>query len=262
MAYQFDHQWEKERTRLAALETVFDPYSRRAILATEPQPGWRCLEVGAGGGSVAEWLCSVVGPEGVVVATDLETKFLAAIESPNLEVREHNIVTDPLEHGAFDLVHSRAVLSHLPERDQVLRCLIDALKPGGWLVLVGADLTTVRAVGLPAEEASFFDSRFATMVNVIRSTGLDPTYGRRLGAAFRAAGLSEVVAEGTVLEWNAQHPLARLYTLSFQRLKGRAVDQGAITPEDHDRLLGMTADPRFVGLSHTIFVARGRKVAA
>lgn len=170
---------------------------------------------------------SVVGPEGFVVATDLETRFLAAIESPNLEVREHNIVMDPLEHGAFDLVHSRAVLDHLPERDQVLRRLIDTLKPGGWLVLVGADLTAVRAVGLPSEEA-------------------------------HSAGLSDVVTEGAVVEWNSEHPLAQLYTLTFQRLKARALDEGAITANDHERLVRMMTEPDFVALSHTIFAARGR----
>lgn len=262
MAYQFDHEWEQERARLAALETVFDPHSRRVILATDPQQGWRCLEVGAGGGSVAEWLCSIVGADGAVVATDLETKFVGAIDSPNLEVREHNIVKDPLEEHAFDLVHSRAVLSHLPERDEVLRRLVKALRAGGWLVLVGADLTAVRAISLPDDEAAFFDSRFAAMVNVNRSIGMDPTYGRRLGPALRAAGLADVVIEGQVTEWDCNHPLARLYAMTFQRLKAPALERGAITPEEHDRLLSMMADAGFVGLSHTIFTARGRKVAA
>lgn len=96
MAYQFDHEWEQERARLAALEAVFDPCSRRCIQELDPEPGWRCLEVGAGGGSMAEWLCSVVGPQGEVVATDLETKFVSGVDAPNLEVREHNIVSDPL----------------------------------------------------------------------------------------------------------------------------------------------------------------------
>ena len=262
MAYQFDHQWEHERARLAALEAVFDPHSRGAILATEPKQGWRCLEVGAGGGSIAEWLCSVVGPEGAVVATDLETKFIAAIESPTLEVREHNIVTDPLERGAFDLIHSRAVLIHLPERDEVFQRLVDSLKPGGWLVLVSADFSTVRAVGLPPDETRFFDSSFAAMIDANRSVGFDPAYGRRLGAAFRAAGLSDVVTEGAVFEWNSGHPLAQLYSLTLQRLRPLVLDQGALTSEDHDRLLRMMSEPGFFGLSHTIFATRGRKVAA
>lgn len=262
MAYRFDHQWEEERARLAAIERVFDSYSRSAILGTEPQPGWHCLEVGAGGGSVAEWLCSLVGPDGAVVATDVETKFVAAIEASNLEVREHDIVRDPLEEGAFDLVHSRAVLIHLPERDAVLERLVDALRPGGWLVLLDADVTTVRAVGMPAEATSFFDSAFAAMLEANRSLGFDPAYGRRLGAALRAAGLVDVVNEGTVLEWNAEHALAKLYSLTFERLKPVALDRGLLGPEDHERLLGMMADPDFSGVSHTIFVARGRKAVA
>ena len=104
-----------------------------------------------------------------------------------------------------------------------------ALKPQGWQVLVGADLTAVRAVSLPPDEASFFESRFAAMVDVNRVVGLDPAFGRRLGAVLRAAGLSAVMAEGAVEEWNAEHPLAQLYTLTFQRLKARALDQGGIT---------------------------------
>jgi ubiquinone/menaquinone biosynthesis C-methylase UbiE len=38
--------------------------------------GWRCLKVGAGGGSVAAWLCDRVGPSGSVLATDLDPVIL------------------------------------------------------------------------------------------------------------------------------------------------------------------------------------------
>jgi tRNA A58 N-methylase Trm61 len=48
--------------------------------------GWRCLEVGAGGGSIAEWLCRRVGRKGAVLATDLDTRFLYALDFPNLEI--------------------------------------------------------------------------------------------------------------------------------------------------------------------------------
>ena len=39
-------------------------------------PGWRCLEVGAGSGSVARWLAAKVGPEGSVLATDIDTRWV------------------------------------------------------------------------------------------------------------------------------------------------------------------------------------------
>lgn len=262
MAYQFDHQWEQERARLAALEAVFDPSSRRCIRGTGSLAGRRCLEVGAGGGSIAAWLCSEVGPGGSVVATDLETKFLAAIDVPNLEIREHDIVADPLESEAFDLVHSRAVLAHLPERDQIVERLVDSLRPGGWLALVGADFSTVRAAGLPAEEASFFDAAFAAVIESARSIGFDPVYGRSLGVTLRAAGLQDVTVEGSVLEWNAAHPLAQLYSMTFQRLTPLVLEAGALSAGELDRLLALMAAPRFVGVSHTLFSVRGQKAAA
>jgi len=262
MPYQFDHQWEQERERLASLEAVFDPHTRRAILATEPQPGWRCLEVGAGGGSVAEWLCGIVGPNGHVVATDLETKFLQAIDSPLLEVREHDIVSDSLESDAFDLIHSRALLAHLPQRDEVLRRLVRSLRPRGWLVLIGADLTAVRALSLPPEDATFFESSFAAMLDANRGLGFDPSFGARLGPSLQSVGLTDVVVDQHSFEWGNEHPVAMLYTMTFQRLKERALDLGLLTPEDHDRLLGMMAAPGFVGRSHTVFATRGRRSAA
>ena len=262
MGYQFDHQWEQERARLAALEAVFDPCTQRCIQAVQPESGWRCLEVGAGGGSVAEWLCSVVAPDGVVVATDLETKFVSAIGAPNLEVREHNIVSDPLEFESFDLVHARAVLDHLPERDVVLQRLVEALRPGGWLVVLGGDFSTVHATGLPTDESEFFDNSFATVVDTARSLGFDPLYGRRLGAAFRAAHLSHVSVEGSIFEWDANHPLAHLYTLTFQRLRPMVVESKALSEADFDRLVTMMMATGSVhGLSNTLFAARGRKVA-
>lgn len=259
MGYQFDHEWEQERARLRALEAVFDPCTRRCIQAIQPAPGWRCLEIGAGGGSVAEWLCSVVAPDGVVIATDLETKFLAAIDAPNLEVRKHDIVADPLEAESFDLIHARAVLDHLPEREAVLQRLVEALRPGGWLVVLGGDFSTVHATGLPADQTAFFDGAFATAVNAARAVGFDPLYGRTLGAAFRAAGLGDVAVDGSIFEWDAHHPLARLYTLTFQRLRPLVLSSGALAEADFDRLVAMMAAENFHGLSNTLFAARGRK---
>ena len=262
MAYQFDHQWEQERARLGALEAVFDPGSQRCIRATDPQPGWRCLEVGAGGGSMAEWLCSLVGPNGSVVATDLEPKFVSAVDAPNLEVREHNIVSDPLEADSFDLIHTRAVLDHLPERDVVLERLTGALRPGGWLVVLGGDFSSVRAAGVPREDAEFFDRAFAAVVDAGRPIGFDPTYGRRLGSVFRDSGLQEVSVEGSIFEWDARHPLAQLYSLTFQRLRPLALQSGALSAAEFDRLLALMTSDDFHAFSNVLFAARGRKVAA
>src|ERR1700754_4277364 len=84
-----------EDDRLSLLEEIYDPASRRRRSLV--QPGWRCLEVGAGRGSMAIWLAEQVGPEGHVVATDMDTRYLARLDVPNLEVLQHNILDDPLD---------------------------------------------------------------------------------------------------------------------------------------------------------------------
>jgi SAM-dependent methyltransferase len=120
--------------RLSALASMFDATTQRHLLGRGVGPGWHCLEVGGGGGSIASWLANRVLPDGRVVATDLDTRFLETLSIPNLEVRRHDIVTDPLPESTFDLIHVRLVLVHLSQWESVLERLVAALKPGGWLV--------------------------------------------------------------------------------------------------------------------------------
>src|SRR5689334_8013291 len=111
---------DDQRARLKAAEDLLDDGTIRVLARVGVQPGWRCLEVGAGGGSIARWLADTVGPTGHVLATDVNTRDLDSGGRPVLEVRQHDIVADPLQEAAFDLVHARLVLEHLPERDRVL----------------------------------------------------------------------------------------------------------------------------------------------
>ena len=65
---------------------------------------------------MAAWMAEQVGPTGHVVASDIDTGYLQKLDLPNLEVREHDILEDPLDElgpGSFDLVGSRLALFHL-----------------------------------------------------------------------------------------------------------------------------------------------------
>ena len=170
-----------EDERLDLLEQIYDPTSRRRRALV--QPGWRCLEVGAGRGSMAVWLAEQVGPTGQVVATDLDTRYLDRLEIPNLEVVEHNILEDPLDAlqpGSFDLVCSRLMLFHLQGRqEQAIRQMVACLRPGGWLVDEDANWGTAGAPSIP---------RTPGMTTTSRS-GRTATGGRR-GATTRCSGRS------------------------------------------------------------------------
>ncbi len=133
-----------ESRRLHAIADLFDPAIRRLLAQVGVTRGWRCLEVAAGTGSVAAWLADEVGPEGEVFATDIDLTHLVRLP-PNVTYAQHDIVTDSLPEGAFDVVHTRLLLEHLSGRETALNRMASAVRPrwvprprGGGDVTAGA----------------------------------------------------------------------------------------------------------------------------
>ena len=113
VAYVLDNTWDRERERLSLLESVWDPGTTARLTALGVAAGWRCLELGAGGGSITRWLCDRVGPTGVVTAVDLEPHFLEVDPRPNLEIHRHDILArleiadaDRRNRSAFEFLGS------------------------------------------------------------------------------------------------------------------------------------------------------------
>lgn len=257
-SYLFEHGWDSERRRLDLLEEVFDPGTQACLSRLPVPPGGRCLEVGAGAGSIARWLCDRVGPAGRVVATDLDTGFLETLAEENLEVRRHDIVADELETGAFDLVHARLVIEHLPQRDDVLRRLAGALRPGGWLVLEDFDWSSLVA----APRCTGGDTlarAFEALHLVFGAAEASTDYGRRLPLDFRAAGLVEVGAEGRVHVGLGGTPAASWWQLTLAKLGPPMVATGLVTDADVDDLLRSCDDPGYCVLFPTLVSAWGRR---
>jgi SAM-dependent methyltransferase len=131
-------------SRFDALEEAFDALTVEHLTRVGVGPGWQCLELGAGGGSIACWLAEQVGPEGRVVALDLDISRFRTHSFEQLEARRHDLVADELPAGRWDLVHERLVLQHVPARLEVLDRIVAALAPGGWIVLEDFDTAEVR----------------------------------------------------------------------------------------------------------------------
>src|SRR5216684_6101782 len=140
-----------ERVRRAGLESALDPGTRDHLTRLGVGPGTRCLEVGAGGGSVAFWLAERVAPGGLVVATDLETDFLetAAPGYPTLKVLTHDITAEDLPTG-FDFVHARWLVEWLPDKRLALQRMANALRPGGVVLIEEPDFVTIYEAAEPA----------------------------------------------------------------------------------------------------------------
>ena len=261
MPYLFTHEDKAERERLAAIEAGLDPNTIECLEKIGVGEGWRCLEVGAGAGSIAEWLCRRVGPRGKVVATDLQTKFLEAIVAPNLEVRKHDITKEELEPEAFDLVSARKVLEHLADPSAALRRMAAALRPGGWLMVEDSDLASFMRVSFPHHER--FERAYAKFLEALRSAGFQPTLGVHLGDELRAAGLQDVWLKGMTGEWTAagDHHVGKVYRMTIERMRERMVKAGLLTNEEVDQLLADIQSPEFHAITGIHCAAWGRKPA-
>jgi SAM-dependent methyltransferase len=244
--------------RFSGLEMTFDDATFRYLAATGVKAGWSCWEIGAGGGSVARWLAQQVAPGGSVLATDLETKWMPA-EPGAVRVERHDVAADPVPENAYDLIHARLVLIHLPERDRVLATLAAALRPGGWLVVEdfdkGFDDATQPAT---ADEAivRFVNHAFNQM---LARRGGDPGYARTLPHRLVQAGLNQVGAEGRLVFARGGSPAAGVQVANLQQVGGQMAARGLATREDINRAISLLEDPALIWAMPMMISAWGQK---
>lgn len=181
------HEMPTEAHRLHLLERTLDPETTRILERRGIESSWRCLELGAGAGSVARWLANRCS-DGHVVATDTDTRFLDPSWAANLEVVRHDVAADDFSPGSFDLVHARWLLANLPARDEVLTKAARWLAPGGWLVIEEYAIFPSDSSPHPA-----FRQLMSAMERLLAdSHGGDNRWARRLPAPLAGAGLQAV----------------------------------------------------------------------
>jgi SAM-dependent methyltransferase len=238
-SYAMPNSWERARQRLELLEACYDAASFERASRLGVREGWRCLDAGAGGGSFARWLSTQVGAAGSVIAADADTRLLAGITEPNIEVRQTDLVSDPLPAGEFDFVHTRLVLMHIPAREQVLGRLCAALRPGGILMIEEQDAFPVLATATGA-----YREAWLAFIRVIRAAGTDPDWTRDLPLRLCRHGLTDIDAELDVPLFRGGPAHARFWSLTWQQIRDRVaavgepahvIDQGQAELSDEQR---------------------------
>ncbi len=263
-----DGREDAERRRLNSLQRLFDPASRQRLGFVPP--GARCLEIGAGRGSMALWLADRVGAGGTVVATDLDPAALRAEAGSRCTVLAHDIVRDPVERlglGGFDLVYARFLLAHLCDhQESVVRRLASCLRPGGWLVLEDIDLTSFAAESPSHPLAAAFDRVTTLMREGFRERRLiDIRCGAMLAPLLARCGLVEIEdivtariehGGGEIASWHLQSMDA-----ISQRL-ARSHGTNAASDAATDGVRRALADPTFRFHDQTYHSVSGSKPLA
>ena len=81
-----------------------------------------------------------MGPSGHVVASDIDTGYIAELKTPRLEVRRIDVLEDEIEAGFYDFVVARALLHRLPGARNALERMVAAVKPGGAFLSIEPDM--------------------------------------------------------------------------------------------------------------------------
>jgi SAM-dependent methyltransferase len=157
-----------------------DVYRRPLATALERLgigPGWRCVDVGAGGGDVSVALAEIVGRDGRVYAVDSDPRArdeaakAAAAFSQVLAITQ--AAEDLVLPEQVDLAFSRFLLMHVIDPAVVVRRMATVVRPGGYLVAQEPITSAGRVAGgaLSMPEARHPDVG-AILPALVRGAGL------------------------------------------------------------------------------------------
>jgi SAM-dependent methyltransferase len=183
------------RDRLRMMARVLRPSTAALFERAGVRAGMRCLDIGSGGGDVAQELARLVGPHGSVVGIDLDEAKIeiaraeaAAAGLANLEFRVGDVIDGPPPASEVDLVHMRFILGHLPEPEKAVARMAAVLRPGG--LMIAQDVEMRATIVHPPSRA--FEASLDLYRRAAEARGAHPDIGLALPAMLEAAGLAPV----------------------------------------------------------------------
>ncbi len=184
---------DDEIYRLGFQHRVWRPRALDAWARARIGDGCKVIDFGAGPGFATMDLAEIVGPSGEVHAIERSRRFLDTLEAQakargftQVKPHEVDVVDDPLPVSGADAAWARWIFAFLPDPKPPLRKLVDALKPGGALVVHEyIDYQTWRL----APRAPNFERFVDEVVANWRGAGGEPDVGRSLPAWLTEMGL-------------------------------------------------------------------------
>jgi ubiquinone/menaquinone biosynthesis C-methylase UbiE len=250
------------RRQLDHLQELLDPYSQECLSRAGVRPGLRCLDIGAGGGSITRWLADRVGPDGKVVAVDLDTDWLDDLrDHPCVEVYRHDINEGPPVDGPFDIIHVRLVLMHLSRRREILKGLAATLAPGGALVVGEYTGVPQRALAAPSADDELLFQRVQELAHAHceREYGISYHWAHELDDAMVEAGLvdPQTIQYSSTATGGGTGCLLNLNYV--QQLEAALLARSGLTRAELDRYFELMLDPRFQTRFYTFFCSTARR---
>jgi 2-polyprenyl-3-methyl-5-hydroxy-6-metoxy-1,4-benzoquinol methylase len=239
--YVWQHDLTGERERLRLMSDLLDPSSEFHLSRIGIQTGWRCLEIGAGNGSLSQWLAGRVGFNGHVVASDIRTDLMEGINAGgNLQVLKFDVVNDDPPSAPYDLIAIRALLHHLPERRAVVSKMASWLKPYGWLFVQEPDFYPTWTVEPPSQK------QFWVLFLQWASTHqIDYYVGRKIPTWVQEEGLLNVNSEGHAILYNGGSAFAQWWDYGIREIADKLQSEGGVSPSTLNEFFALYREPTY-----------------
>lgn len=229
-SYIFEsHAEDREFHRLRMIESANDPESIALLLRTGIQPGWTCLELGPGAGSILQWLGTQVGSTGMVIGIDKKTSYLQNFSTLPYDIREGNFLDVSID-PPLDLVHARYVLIHNHQDMDILRKIHGLLKRGGMAVFEEPDFTSTKLLDNDPDDPHFRVN--AAMCKMFMDLGLDPGYALRLPQKLQSCGFEIIETRTTMHLCEGNSPFANVMAESALALQHRYCETAQCSDQD------------------------------
>jgi hypothetical protein len=194
------------------------------------------------------------------MATELEPHLLEAIRGPNISIERHNILSDDLPQSTFDLVHTRALLTFLPDTRRAIVKLVSAIKPGGWLLIEEPDYVSAIPDPTMTKSAQELSRKgWDALLGHLQSRGVDTELGRRLYHEVVSSGIVDARAEGFVGMQLGGTPSATFWRITIEQIQDQIVASGRLTPQELQCYRELLEDPGYRWLSPTLISVWGRR---
>src|SRR6266545_4139943 len=245
--YLFDNAAVEANDRFVSLERCYDHATISRLEALGIGEGWRCLEVGDAGSVLA----TAIAPE----------KMYG--QAGNLTITRHDIVDDPLPEAEYDLVHARLVLIHVAQREAVVKRLLSALKPGGWLLLDEFDLTCKMPVLVsPAPGAPALVDKVVDGIHTLLETaGMSRTWAVGAPQTLHDAGYVDLGQYGFSEAWQGGSVGAHLHRANALQVSAQLVERGIVSQAEVDGFVELLEHPGILLSSYLLLSTWGRRPA-
>lgn len=251
-----EHATDKEYLRLKRIERTFDDTSKRILTAAGIEPGWSCLELGPGAGSILRWMGERVGKSGYVLGVDKKAGYIKSLVKPPLDIREGIIQEIELKER-FDLIHARYFFIHNTDAKALLKRVSDLLKPGGLLVVEEPDFSTARWID--KNYAAFGNRVNQAICSMFEGMGLNPAYGAEMALDVADCDLTLAPIEAHMHLAQGGSGVAQVMAESTQALKERYIDTGEADEIDIVKYIEGARDPHSLAIYYSTISIVGRR---